>query len=168
MNKTLWRVALLAGLLGGALMACARTPAVAESPRAALEATIQRWVAAVNARDAAALSSMMTDDVELEDETATVSGRDAVIRALRADGERGKLIVTTRELSLSNDEAWHTAALARTRDGVLQASGDARENWKRVNGEWKLDRRAVTGGVDPDVSVTRPSTKEPVLDRPKE
>jgi ketosteroid isomerase-like protein len=165
MKTTLWRVALW-GLLGGALLACARTPAATDPPRAALESAIQRWVAAVNAGDEAALAATMTEDVELADGTAIATGRSAAIRALRESTARGKLVVTTREIVLSGDEARHTAGLARIRDGVLQPSGEARDSWKRVNGAWQLHRWTVSG-AEPDVSLTRPSTKEPVLDRPQ-
>jgi ketosteroid isomerase-like protein len=167
MDKAIWRIALLAGLLAGNLVACA-APA-ADTERAALETAIHRWVAAVNAQDVATLNASMTADVELSDGAATATGRDAAIRTLRGAATRGKLIETTREIKISGDLASHTAGLAHHRqNGVMQAGGQVLENWKRVNGEWKLDSRKVTGAIEPDVSVTRPSTKEPVLDRPKD
>jgi ketosteroid isomerase-like protein len=168
MNQSLWRTTLLAGLLVNGLLACTRTPAASES-RIALEAAIQRWTTAVNAQDAATLNATMTDDVVLSDDTATLTGRDAVIRALRDVVARGKLVATTREITLSDDAARHVVALTRTqKNGDVQALGQALELWKRVNGEWKLHRRTVTGASPSEELLTRPSTKEPVLDRPGE
>jgi ketosteroid isomerase-like protein len=164
MNKALSNVFLLAGLLVGNLIACA-APA-ADTARATLESAIHRWVEAVNAQDVTTLTATMTEDVELSDDSTTVTGRENVIRALREHAARAKLIAATREITISSDVAWHKAGLAQAREnGDVQAAGEALENWKRVDGQWKLHRRKVTGDADPEVSVTRPSTKEPVLDR---
>jgi ketosteroid isomerase-like protein len=162
-------MALLAGLLIGGLLACTRAPAAPEADRAALQAEIQRWMKAVNAQDVATLAATMTEDVELADNAATVTGRDAAIRALRETAGRGRLAATTREIKVSDDFAWHVALLTQTqKNGVLQARGQALEIWKRHQGQWQLHRRVVTGDNAPEVSLTRPSTKEPVLDRPKD
>ena len=167
MNRTLWRVTLLAGLLVSALLACSKAPA-ADPGHVALEAAIQRWVAAVNAQDVATLTATMTEDVELLDDTATVSGREAAVRSLSEVVTRGQLIETTREITIATDVAWHVAGLAQTqKNGDVQALGQALEIWKRVKGEWKLHRRMMAGGITPEDLLTRPSTKEPVLDRPK-
>jgi ketosteroid isomerase-like protein len=168
MNKSLWRTTLLAGLLVHGLLACTRAPAASES-RIALEAAIKRWTTAVNAQDVATLNATMTEDVVLTDDTATLTGRDAAIQALRDVVAQGKLVATSREITISNDVAWHVAGLVRAqKNGDVQALGQALEVWKRVNGEWKLHRRMVAGAVAPADLLTRPSTKEPVLDRPKE
>jgi ketosteroid isomerase-like protein len=166
MNETSWRLSLF-GLLIGGLLACTFAPA-ADSERAALETAIHRWVAAVNAQDAAVLTSAMTDDVELFDANgATWTGRDAVMRALREHASRGRLIATSREMNIVDDVAWHVAALTESRKGdIVVAAGQALEIWKRVNGEWRLHRRMVTGA--PGAELTRPPTSEPVLDRSKE
>lgn len=167
MNRTPWRATLLAGLLVSVLLACARAPA-ADPQRAALEAAIHRWISAVNARDAAALTATMTDDVELLDHASTVTGRDAAIRALRDVVARGQLVEMSREITIANDVAWHVVGLAQAQpDGVVQARGQALEIWKRVNGEWKLQRRMAAAGTAPEISVTRPATKEPMLDGPR-
>ena len=122
---------------------------------------------AVNSWDAATLKMTMTEDVQLLDDGATVTGRDAAIRVLREHVARGQLVATTRELEISNDVGWHVAGLSHTdKNGDVHALGQALEIWKRVNGEWKLHRRMTSGVIPPDVSVTRPSTKEPVLDGP--
>ena len=166
MNKTLWRVGLLAGLLVSGLLACIKAPA-ADSERVALEAAIHRWIAAVNAQDVATLNATMTEDVELLDDAATVTGRGAAIRALRELVTRGQLTATSREVTIASDVAWHVVGLAQTqKNGDVHALGQALEIWKRVNGEWKLHRR-MAGVVRSEDLLTRPSTKEPVLDRPK-
>jgi ketosteroid isomerase-like protein len=167
MNKTLWRVTLVAGLLACGLAACTRAPA-ADSERVALGAAIHRWIAAVNAQDVTTLTATMTEDVELFDASgATVRGREGVIRAL-CDVSRGKLGAVTLEMTVANDVAWHVVGLTRNqKNGDVQGQGQALEIWKRLNGEWKLHRRMVTGVVSPEVSLTRPSTNEPVLDRPR-
>lgn len=157
-------VILLAGLLGGGLLACARAPA-ADSERVALEAAIQRWTTAVNAQDVATLSSTMTEDVELLGDAATVPGREAAIRALRAIATRGTLVATTREITTSDDLAWRIVGFAQTRkNGDVHALGQALEIWKRVQGEWQLHRQMMSGVTAGDL-LTRPSTNEPVLDR---
>ena len=90
MNKAYWLLAPLAGWLVSASLAS--TPALAaDSERVALEAAIQRWTTAVNAQDLAGLNATMTEDVELLDDTMTVTGRDAAIRALREPAMRGPL-----------------------------------------------------------------------------
>ena len=91
MNKVLFRVALFAGLMASGLIACARTPAAQEPDQSALEAAIGRWNKAVNARDAATLTALMTEDVELLDDATTVTGPDAAVRALREIVSHGQL-----------------------------------------------------------------------------
>jgi len=166
MNKALCGVASLAGLLICGLLACTRAPA-ADPERVALEAAIHRWVAAVNAQDLAALTATMTEDVELLDDGATVSSREAAIRALGELVARGKLVATTVEITISSDVAWHVVGLAQTqKNGDVQARGQALEIWKRVNGEWRLHRRMAAGASTTGDLLMRPSKDEPVLDRP--
>lgn len=168
MNKTFWRVTLFACFLAGGLFACATTPA-ASSERVALEAAIQRWNAAVNAQDAATLASTMTDDVELLGDPPAAKGRDAAIRALRETVRRGQLIARSHEITMGHEFAWHVAGLSQTeKGGDVHAMGLALEIWNRVNGEWKLHRRMVTGGTTPGTTLVRPSTNEPVLDQRRE
>ena len=120
---------------------------------------------AVNAQDVATLNATMTEDVELSDNVATVRGRDPAIRALREAAKDGTLSGVSFEITIANDVAWHEVGLTQTRrNGVVQGRGLALEIWKRVNGKWQLHRRMATGA--PEIQVTRPSTKEPVLDRP--
>jgi ketosteroid isomerase-like protein len=164
MNKALWRAILVAGLLGGNLHACTKTPAAA-TERMALEAAIQRWTTAVNAQDLAALKSTMTEDVELSEDSATTSGQDSAIRALRESVSHGRLAATSREITIAGDVAWHVVGLAQVqKTGDVQARGQALEIWKRVQGEWRLHRRMATG-INAGALLTRPSTREPVLDR---
>ena len=168
MNKAAWRLAPLAVLLVSGMLACTRAPA-AEPERVALEAAIGRWMTAVNAQDVATLSTTMTEDVELMDtNTATVTGRSAAIRALRETVTRGQLVATNQEITIANDIAWRVVALAQTqKNGDVHARGQALEIWRRLNGEWRLHRQMAAGVITPSVSLTRPSTSEPVLDRPK-
>lgn len=166
MNEVAARVILWAGLLVSGLLACSAAPA-ADSDRDALEAAIQRWVTAVNVQDVATLTATMTEDVELIDSASTVKGRDACIRALREVVARGRLVATSREIAISHDVGWHVVGLAQTRkNGDVHALGQALEIWKREQGKWKLHRRMAAGPVAPGDGLTRPSTDEPVLDRP--
>jgi ketosteroid isomerase-like protein len=137
------------------------------SNRAGLEVAIERWLAAVNAQDEQTLAAMMTEDVELLDaKGARVTGRGAAIRALRAVVSRGDLVATTREITIANEFAWRVVGLAQQqRNRVVHARGQALEIWKLVHGEWMLHRQISTV-MDPGESLTKPSTKEPVLDRP--
>ena len=64
-------------LLVSGLLASTSALAAQDPDRVALEAAIHRWTTAVNAQDVDALNATMTEDVELLDETATVTGRDA-------------------------------------------------------------------------------------------
>ena len=141
----------------------------ADPERVALEAAIHRWMTAVNAQDVDTLTTTMTEDVELLDaNTATVTGRNAAIRALREVVTRGQLVATSRELTIAHDVAWRVVGLAQTqKNGDVHARGQALEIWKRVNGEWRLHRQMAAGVITPAVSLTRPSTSEPVLDRPR-
>jgi ketosteroid isomerase-like protein len=167
MNKALWRVAPWAVLLVTSLLACAKAPAAQDPDRIALEAAIHRWITAVNAQDVETLTTTMTEDVELLDGTAAVTGRKAAIQALREIVTRGQLVATSQEITISSDVAWQVVGLAQTqRNGDVHVRGQALEIWKRVNGEWKLHRQ-MTGVITPSVSLTRPSTREPVLDQPK-
>jgi ketosteroid isomerase-like protein len=164
MNKASWFVRSSAGLLISGLFACAAPAANPE--RAALEAAIHRWTTAVNAQDVATLTVTMTEDVELMDDTGSVTGRDAAIRTLREAVTRGPLAASSRELTIAHDVAWRVVGLVQTRkSGDVHARGQSLEIWKRVNGSWQLHRRMVAGAAE--VSLTRPSIKEPVLDRPK-
>ena len=140
----------------------------ADPERVALEAAIHRWTTAVNAQDVDALNATMTEDVELLDETVTVTGRDAAIRALREVATRGQLVATSREITIANDVAWHVVGLTQTqKNGDVHARGQALEIWKRVKGKWKLHRQMAAGLITPADSLTRPSPSEPVLDRPR-
>jgi ketosteroid isomerase-like protein len=164
MNISTWGVTLLAGLLASSLLG-ASACAAADADRIALETAIHRWTAAVNARDTAALTRTMTEDVVLLENE--VAGRDAAMRALREVGTHGKLMVMSKEITIAGDVAWHVAGLAqKQKNGDVQARGQALEIWKRVDGAWKLHRRMAPGPVPPGVSLTRPSPDEPVLDRP--
>ena len=166
MNKTLWRATPWAVLLVSGLLACTNAPA-ANPERVALEAAIHRWAGAVNAQDVGTLTTTMTEDVELLDENVTVTGREAVIRALREVAARGKLVATSREITLANEVAWHVVAFTQTqKNGDVHARGQALEIWKREKGEWKLHRQMAAGLITPAELLTRPSLDEPVLDRP--
>jgi hypothetical protein len=94
-----------------------------------------------------------------------VTGRDAAIRALREAVTRGKLVATSREITIAQEIAWHVAGLAQTqKNGVVHARGQALEIWKRVDGAWKLHRRMVAEMISPQDLLTRPPAGEPVLD----
>ena len=156
MNKAPWLVALLASAIALA----------ADSERVALEAAIHRWTTAVNAQDLDALNATMTEDVELLDNTVTVTGRDAAIRALREVATRGQLVATSREITIADDIAWRVVGLAQTeKNGDVHARGQALEIWKRVKGKWKLHRQMAAAFIAPMDSLSRPSPSEPVLDR---
>jgi len=169
MNKELWRVAPSAVLLVSGLLAFTMALAAPDSGRIALEAAINRWTTAVNAQDVDTLTKTMTENVELLDADASkVTGRDAAIRALREIVTRGRLVATCREITVVNDVAWRVVGLSQTqKNGVMHARGQALEIWMRVNGEWKLHRQMTAGVFTPTDLLTRPSTSEPVLDRPK-
>lgn len=168
MDHAQWRAASLAVMLANGLFASAAALAGLDSDRVALEATIQLWVKAVNAQDATALTNTMTEDVELLDASAaTVKGRTAVVRTLRAAATRGRLVATSREITIANDVAWHVVGLAQVqKNGDVHARGQALEIWKRVQGKWKLHRRMAAGNLPPSGPLTRPSTSEPMLDGP--
>jgi ketosteroid isomerase-like protein len=164
MNKAIW---LLAPWVVSCLLASTCTLA-ADSGRVALEAAMQRWTAAVNAQDADALNATMTEDVELMDDTATVTGRAAAIRALRQVAMRGQLVATSREITIANNFAWRMGGLTQTQgSGDVHALGQTLEIWERVKGNWKLRRQMAVGLIAPKDLLSRPSPGEPVLDRPK-
>lgn len=169
MNRTPWRLFLVTVWLVSGLFACARTPAAQDPAGVDLRAAIQRWVTAVNSRDAATLAATMTRDVELMEDAATVTGRDAAIASLREWVKHGRLVATSREITIAGDTAWHVVSLSQAgKNGDLRARGQALEIWKRERGEWKLHRRMAGGAVPPELSPTRPPLNEPVLDQPKQ
>jgi len=140
----------------------------ADPERVALEAAIHRWTTAVNAQDVSALNATMTEDVELLDNVATVTGRDAAIRTLREAATRGPLVATSREITIANGVAWRVGGLTQTRkNGDVHSLGQTLEIWVRVKGKWKLRRQMAAGIIAPNDSLTRPPPNEPVLDRPK-
>jgi ketosteroid isomerase-like protein len=164
MNKAHWFVAplVVSGVLASPLALAA------DSERIALEAAIQRWTTAVNAQDLDALDATMTEDVELLDNMATVTGRDAAIRALREAATRGPLVATSREITIANGVAWRIGGLTQTRkNGDVHALGQTLEIWVRVQGKWKLRRQMAAGIISPNDSLSRPPPGEPVLDRMK-
>ena len=168
MNKAFWRAAPLAVLLVMSMLACSKAPAAQDPDRVALETAIHRWTTAVNAQDVSTLTTTMTEDVELLDENVAVTGRDAAMTALREVVTRGQLLAASREITMANDIAWHVVGFTQTqKNGDVHARGLALEIWKRVKGEWKLHRQMAAGLISPTDSVTRPSTSEPILDRPK-
>jgi ketosteroid isomerase-like protein len=169
MNKALWRVAPWAVLLVSGLFACSVALAAPDPGRVALEAASQRWMTAVNARDMDMLAKTMTEDVELFDgDAATVKGREAAIRALLDVETRGQLLATCREIKIVDDVAWRVLDFVQTRkNGDVHARGKGLEIWMRVKGEWQLHRQMAAGVFAKADSLTRPSTSEPVLDRPK-
>jgi ketosteroid isomerase-like protein len=169
MNETFWRAGAMAVMLMSGMVALTMAAAPRNSDRAALDAALQRWLNAVNAQDVKTLGATMTDDVQLLGTNgAGVTGRDAIIRTLRDAAARGRLVATSREISIADDMAWHVVELTQVQEnGDVHSRGQALEIWKRVNGEWKLHRRMAAGIVGAENSLTRPSTKEPVLDRPR-
>jgi ketosteroid isomerase-like protein len=168
MNRAFRRVASLAGWLVSGVLASTIAPAAEDLDRVALEAAIQRWATAVNAQDVDALNAIMTDDVELLDNTVTVTGRDAVIRVLREAATRGQLVATSREITIAHHFAWRVGGLTQIqKNGDVHARGQTVEIWKRVRGKWKLHRQMAAGIIAPADSLSRPSPNEPVLDRPR-
>jgi len=167
MNKALRCVAPLAGWLVSGLLASTIALAAKEPDRVALEAAIHRWTAAINAQDVIALNAIMTEDVELLDNTAAVAGREAAIQALREVATRGQLVTTSREITIANDVAWRIGELTQTRrNGDVHSLGQTLEIWQRVKGKWKLRRQMAAGIISPKDTLSRPSPSEPVLDRP--
>ena len=169
MNNALWLASSLAGWMVVGLLAPATALAAQDPGRAALESGIQRWMTAVNGRDAATLTTIMTEDVELLDATAArVAGRDAATKALLEVARRGELVATSREISIAGDVAWRVVTFTQTqKDGLVHSRGQAIEIWKRVQGRWRLHRQMTAGLITAADLLSRPSPTEPVLDRPR-
>jgi ketosteroid isomerase-like protein len=151
-------------------LVCMPTSFAAQEPnRSALETATQRWSTALNAQDVETLTTLMTDDVELLDATATtVTGREPVMKVLREAARRGQLVATSREITIVGEVAWRVVALTQTQsNGDVLARGQALEIWKRVQGQWKLHRQMAAGIVAPADALSRPSPVEPVMDRPR-
>ena len=161
MNKTLWLIA--------SLLASTIALGAPDTDRVALEAAMNRWTMAVNARDEQALRATMTEDVELSDHTGTVNGRDAAIRALLEVAKRGQLVATSREIMIADPFAWRTGWLVQNeKNGTLHARGQTLQIWKRVRGKWQLHRQMAPGLIAPADLLSRPTPDEPVLDKPKD
>lgn len=166
LRQALFSVVLVTGSCFAVAMEMAMASAAPRTGRAELEAAIHRWMMAVNAQDVDTLTATMTADVQLLDEAATVTGRDAAIHALKGVATRGRLSLTSLEITVLDNAAWHVVAFVQTRKGGdVHSRGQALEIWKRVKGRWQLHRQ-MAGLITPGASLTRPSTSEPVLDRP--
>jgi ketosteroid isomerase-like protein len=135
--------------------------ATESADRAAIEAAAQAWTKAFNARDTNALLAVASDDLVLLDgSSAPMSGpraRDAWKKALGSG--QGQLTNVSKEIVIAGDVAWRIAAL---KDAARQ--GQALEIWKRVGGEWKIQRQMSSNLLNP--SNLLPTPTEPVLDRP--
>jgi ketosteroid isomerase-like protein len=165
MNKARW---FFASWVAGGLFASTLAFAAPHPDRVALEAAINRWTTAVNARDVNALKTTMTEDVELLDNTTTLTGRDAAIRVLREVATRGKLAATSREITIASHFAWRVGAFTQIqKNGDVFARGQTLEIWKRVQGKWQLHRQVSTGYLAQADLLSRPAPNEPVLDRPR-
>lgn len=165
MNRTPTRLARLAMLLMNGL--ATMTHASEHADRAALETAMHRWTTAVNAQDAVTLGATMTGDVELIEANTAVKGREAAIRTLREVAGRGRLVVNGREIMIADGVAWRVVAFTQIqKNGDVHARGQALEVWRRVDGQWQLHRQMSADLISPGVTLTRPSTSEPVLDRP--
>lgn len=166
MDNALFRLTPLAVLLLWSAGVYGSQPAP-NLDRIALEGTIHLWMTAINTQDADTLSKTMTEDVELLDNTATVKGRSAAIAALSDVAARGHLGGTTREITIAHEVAWRVVGITQTqKNGDVHSRGQALEIWKRVKGKWQLHRQMAAGVIAPADLLTRPSTGEPVLDRP--
>jgi ketosteroid isomerase-like protein len=155
------------------LLLCISPLAIANdaADRAALEAAVQAWSKAFNARDTDALATLATPDIVLMDSNAArVSGREAARGAFRqAFAATGQIATTTKETVIVGDVAWRIGALARKLpSGDVESRGQSLEIWKRVNGHWQLHRQMSSNLLAQSQLLPRPPLSEPVLDKPRD
>jgi ketosteroid isomerase-like protein len=142
--------------------------AVADSAadRHAIESAAQQWTKSFNARDATALSAIVTDDVlvlggGMPEVAGPARARDAWLRA--AALTQGDIKSTEKEIVISGDVAWRVGVVAYKHSGGEWIKGQSLEIWKRTRDGWKLHRQMTSHIMD---RTLRPAPSEPVLDRP--
>lgn len=140
------------------------------SDRAALEAAAQAWIKAFNARDAEALVALTTEDVVLLDaDVPPISGRKAARAAWQQalGAAQGQVASATKEIVITGDVAWRIGAFAhKLPNGDAASRGQSLEIWKRMNGQWKIQRQMSSSILAQPKLLTRPPS-EPILDAPR-
>jgi ketosteroid isomerase-like protein len=152
------------------LGACRCAMAAEAADRQALEAAVQAWTEAFNARNADGMLALTTENVVLMGpDVPPVSGRRAARAHLaRAVGTaKGQLTNVTKEIVTAGDFAWRIATLTHEPPRrELRSAGQALEIWKREPGGWRLHRQMSSGLLAQPKFGRKPDPSEPVLDQP--
>ena len=134
--------------------------------RRAIELAAQQWTKAFNARDAAMLTALTTEDVVVLDGSfhrneGRVNARDAWLRV--AALTRASVKSVAKEVVISGDVAWRVGAVMYQHSGSEWHAGQSLEIWQRTRDGWKLHRQMSSLLID---LLPRPVPSEPVLDKP--
>ncbi len=159
-------------LLAVSLFAGAASIAWADeaADRAALAAASESWNRALDARDAAAMAALATEDVVLlSPDSSPIAGRSSVREAWERAlaGAATKVTAATKETEIAGDIAWRIDAYTqRLPNGAVASAGQSLQVWKRVDGEWKIHRIMTPIALTGPALRPRSAPNEPVLDSP--
>lgn len=138
--------------------------------RAALAAASESWNRALDARDAAAMAALATEDVVLlSPDSSPIAGRSSVREAWERAlaGAATKVTAANKETEIAGDIAWRIDAYThRLPNGAVVSAGQSLQVWKRVDGEWKIHRIMTPIALTGPALRPRPAPNEPVLDSP--
>jgi uncharacterized protein (TIGR02246 family) len=147
------RFRLLLGVLAAILAGCAgRPPAPDAVSRGAIEATVDRYVAASNEGDADALADLYADDaLLLPPDHEPIHGREAIVEFWRQGTDEG-LEVSTLRLEVNGDVAYLVGRyrLPPTEEEAADSGQYVLCLKRQADGAWKLtaDIWNGSGGLD--------------------
>ena len=134
--------------------------------RRAIESAAQAWARAFNARDAAALAGLATDDILVLDGSERQIDKPSLASQswLRAAAlTQGEIKAGEREIVIAGDTAWRVGVVAYKRSDGAWHKGQTLEIWKRTRAGWKLHRQMSSHLME---HTLRPPPAEPVLGAP--
>lgn len=127
-----------------ALVAFSTSAHAQAAARGRIEAQNQKFGAAIQKGDAAAIAALYTTDAEaLPPNAEAVSGRDAIQKFWQSviDSGIASAKLTTRDVQSAGDWAWESGEYALAgKDGAALDHGKYVVIWKRVQGQWHLHR----------------------------
>jgi uncharacterized protein (TIGR02246 family) len=147
------RLRLLIGVLAVVLTGCGgRSPALDATSRGAIEATVNRYVAASNQGDAEALAELYADDaLLLPPDHEPIHGREAIVEFWRQGTDEG-LAVSTLRLEVNGDVAYLVGRyrLPPTEEESADSGQYVLCLKRQPDGAWKLTADIWNGSGETD------------------
>jgi uncharacterized protein (TIGR02246 family) len=143
----------LLGLLAAAIAGCAGRPSPVDSAsRGAIEATVDRYVAASNEGDADALAALYAEDaLLLPPDHEPIHGRAAIVEFWRQGTDAG-LEVSTLRLEVAGDVAYMVGRyrLPPTEEEAADSGQYVLCLKRQADGAWKLTADIWNGSAESD------------------